>query len=103
MFFPELITGSILILSGFLVKIFPNLIAGYNSLSEAQKKRVDIDGLSSYMRKNLVVLGILVIAIGFVLYQIEFKEMYVLMITSAIIIIDVIYLTIQSGKFYNKR
>lgn len=102
MFFPELITGSILILCGFLVKKFPELIAGYNSLSEQQKKRVDIDGLSTLMKKNFIILGVFVITIGFILSRLGIKEMYILMITSGLIIIDLIYLVLQSGKFYNK-
>ena len=52
------ITGGILILCGLLVKRFPNLIAGYNTMS---KEEVDIDGLSSMMRNMLIGLGIFVI------------------------------------------
>lgn len=45
---------------GFLVKKYPNLIAGYNTMSEEQKKKVDIDGLSSLMRYSLISMGVLI-------------------------------------------
>jgi uncharacterized membrane protein len=102
MFFPELVIGAILIICGFLVKAFPDLIAGYNTLSKNYKKRVDIDGLSSFMKKNLILLGVLVVIIGLILNYLQVKETYVLMITSTIIVLYVIYLTISSGKFYRK-
>lgn len=55
------ITGGILILCGLLVKRFPNLIAGYNTMPKEEKAKVDIDGLSSMMRNMLIGLGIFVI------------------------------------------
>ena len=55
------ITGGILILCGLLVKRFPNLIAGYNTMSKEEKAKVDIYGLSSLMRNMLIGLGIFVI------------------------------------------
>jgi len=49
--------GVFIVLIGLLVKKFPDLIAGYNTMSSREKKTVDIDGLSSMMRTSLVVLG----------------------------------------------
>jgi hypothetical protein len=43
------ITGIIPIVIGFLVKAAPNLIADYNTMTKEQKKKVDIDGLSSLL------------------------------------------------------
>ena len=59
----NLIVGGFLILMGFLVKKFPDMIAGYNTMSEAQKKNVDIEGLSSMMRNALILMGLL-LAVG---------------------------------------
>lgn len=103
MFYPEIVTGTLILIAGFLVKRFPNLIAGYNSLSKEQKKRVDIDGLSTFMKHNLIILGLGIIVIGFVLNQMGLNQTYVLIITSAIMFLDIVYLTLQSGKFYKKR
>ncbi|NCC10941.1 MAG: DUF3784 domain-containing protein [Bacteroidia bacterium] len=47
-----------LILCGFLVKRFPMLIAGYNTMSPAKKKQVDIKGLSTFLCRCLVFMGV---------------------------------------------
>ncbi|AFL82764.1 hypothetical protein Belba_0093 [Belliella baltica DSM 15883] len=49
-------TGLFLIGLGFLVKAFPNLIAGYNTMSQKQKENVDIEGLATFMRNALLFL-----------------------------------------------
>lgn len=57
--FIHTLTGALLIVVGLLVKRFPMLIAGYNTLPAAKKKNVDIDGLASFMRRHLVIIGAL--------------------------------------------
>ncbi len=100
MFFPELITGAILIITGVLVKLFPDLIAGYNTLSEAQKKKVNIDGLSTMMKNYLIFLGILVVVFGIVSKQIGMKQQYSIIITSLIIVLVVFLMISKAQKFY---
>ncbi|MBE6181592.1 MAG: DUF3784 domain-containing protein [Rikenellaceae bacterium] len=65
----HLFIGSLLIILGLLVKRFPTLIAGYNTMPEEERRNVDIVGLSSFMRRHLVILGALwiLIAVGLVL------------------------------------
>lgn len=63
-----LITGLSLIGVGFLVKSSPNLIAGYNTLSEERKRKIDIDGLSTFMRNGLIAIGLSMIA-GYYLFN----------------------------------
>ncbi len=43
---------------GFLLKAFPNLIAGYNSMSKEQKEEINIKGLSSNMRNAFIIMGL---------------------------------------------
>lgn len=57
--FIHTLTGALLIVVGLLVKRFPMLIAGYNTLPAAKKKNVDIEGLASFMRRHLVIIGAL--------------------------------------------
>lgn len=52
-----LTTALILIGLGVLVKRFPILIAGYNTMSKEEKQHVDIRGLSSFMCYSLVGMG----------------------------------------------
>ena len=54
-----LLAGAFVIVCGLLVKRFPMLIAGYNTMPPAKKKNVDIGGLSSFMRRHLVIMGAL--------------------------------------------
>lgn len=52
-----LITTFILIGLGVLVKRFPILIAGYNTMSKEEKLNVDVKGLSAFMCYSLVGMG----------------------------------------------
>jgi tRNA 2-selenouridine synthase SelU len=45
-------TGLFLIIIGFAIVKYPTLIAGYNTMSEERKKKVDVDGLSSWIFHN---------------------------------------------------
>ncbi|MEL6135291.1 MAG: DUF3784 domain-containing protein, partial [Bacteroidota bacterium] len=62
-------------ISGLLVKRYPNLIAGYNSMSPERKQRVDIDGLSSWMRNGFVWIGALTIIGYYVLKYVGFDTL----------------------------
>lgn len=60
----QLLGGGLLVLLGILVRFFPNLIAGYNTMSAEQKKNVDIKGLSRFMCLSLAAIDIGWIALG---------------------------------------
>lgn len=49
----NILTDQFLISSGFLVRRFPNLIVGYNTMSDERKKNVDIHGLQ--VRNNDII------------------------------------------------
>lgn len=98
MLFVELITGIILIICGFLVKINPNLIAGYSSMSDDEKKKIDITKISLFMYKGLITTGVVIIFIGIFLGTFNLKDQYRIMITVMITTLSVIYITIYSTK-----
>lgn len=56
---PALLIGASLIICGFLVKKYPMLISGYNTMSDEEKKNVDIKGLSSFLKKGLICMGLI--------------------------------------------
>lgn len=58
------IVGVMMIGIGFFVKHRPNYIAGYNTMPEAQKENVDIDGLSTFMQRGLIIIGLTIIIGG---------------------------------------
>lgn len=53
----ELFVGLLFIIMGVLIYFFPNLIAGYNTMSKEDKKKVDIKGLSKFMRNSFIIFG----------------------------------------------
>lgn len=57
----ELFVGLFFIILGVLIYFFPNLIAGYNTMSKEAKKEVDIKGLSKLMRNSFIIFGIYII------------------------------------------
>ncbi len=54
--------------TGFLVKSSPNMIAGYNTMSKDKKRNIDIEGLSTYMRNSLIIIGLSII-VGYYLFK----------------------------------
>ena len=49
----------------FLIQINSNLIAGNKSMSDAKKKKIDIDKIKVFMYKGFIIAGIAIIIIGF--------------------------------------
>ncbi|WP_418978110.1 DUF3784 domain-containing protein [Alistipes putredinis] len=60
----QLLGGGSSVLLGILVRFFPNLIVGYNTMSAEQKKNVDLKGLSRFMCSSLAAIGIGWITLG---------------------------------------
>ena len=58
----NLIFGLCMIGVGFLVKAFPDIIAGYSTMSKAEKKNVDIKRASTFIRNGLIITGLIIIA-----------------------------------------
>lgn len=90
MIYSQLLVSTILILCGFLVKRFPNLIAGYNTLSKADKEKIDIKKLSSFLKYILVSLGILGLFLFFYLKTFDIKENTIIMVNATIIVVVII-------------
>lgn len=98
----NLIVGLFMIGIGFLVKSSPDLIAGYNTMSKDNKKNVDIEGLSTFMRNGLITIGLSII-IGYYLFKwIGFK-----MIASSMLfivtLVGVTILVIKAQKFDHNK
>ncbi len=78
--FITLLVGFFLIVLGFAVKAAPNLIAGYNTLSEDQKKKIDIKGLSIFMRNGLILIGLILIGAYYLFIWLGIREIADLLI-----------------------
>lgn len=94
----NIIVGLFMIGIGFLVKSSPNLIAGYNTMSEDKKKNVDIVGLSTFMRNSLIIIGLSIIAGYFLFKWIGFSviaDSMILIVT----LIGVLIMVINAQRF----
>jgi len=99
----NLFTGVFMIALGFLVKIFPNLIAGYNTMSAKDKANVDIEGLSTYMRKGLILIGVSII-VGYFFFKWIGLDTIAQAVMPIVTLIGAITIVIKVQKFnHNKR
>ncbi|WP_373523792.1 DUF3784 domain-containing protein [Aquiflexum sp.] len=51
---------------GILVKLFPNLIAGYSTLSQKEKENVKANGFPTFMMVGFFILGAVILAGHFI-------------------------------------
>jgi len=94
----SLIVGLFMIGIGFLVKSVPDLIAGYNTMSKEQKEKVDIEGLSTFLRNGLIAIGISIIA-GYYLFKWIGFTLIANSILLIVTLVGVIVLVIKAQKF----
>lgn len=100
--FIHIIIGGFLIGLGFLVKAYPMLIAGYNTMPEEQRKNVDVDGLSSMMRNHMTGMGLLLIIGTYVFSWLGWKS--ISGSWPVISILSVIpFMAIQAQKYDHNR
>ena len=95
------IVGFSLIVLGFLVKKFPNLIAGYNTMPAEEKAKVDVKGLTSHMRNSLIVIGFLMILITrlSILFELSISPFFIVVGT---ILPGTLYMVIGSQRYMKK-
>lgn len=98
MFFVNLGIGLFLILIGFLVKIHPNLLAGYNTMSESEKQAIDIDKVSTLARNGLILTGAVVVDSSVIMYFLKFPEEQQTLVVAGIILLGIIILSILANK-----
>ena len=98
MFLGFIFTGFILIVVGLLVKLNPNLLAGYNTMPEEKKKEIDIEKVSTIARNVLVLMGAAVIDASIIMYFFEVSKNIQVNIISLIIVLGVVILIIWSNR-----
>jgi len=97
----NIIAGAFLIVLGFLVKKYPDLIAGYNTMSAEQKEKVDIDGLSTMMRNSLIVIGVL-LAISEPALSLIGLNQHVTMALPIVVLSGTLFIVIRAQRFKGK-
>ena len=98
MLFVETLIGFIFIICGLLVKNFPNLIAGYNTMSAEEKKNIDIKKFSTFLHNGLIIIGALLIIASVIFYFIGITLLYRLLVDVIIIFFGLLYTLINAPK-----
>ena len=93
-----IVTGIFFIIIGYVIKAFPNTIAGYNTMSMERKAYVDIEGLSSFIKRGFILMGV-VMLIGCSLFQLAGQEKMATGFYSATIIFGVIYIMLSAQAY----
>ena len=97
---PVLIIAAVLFVLGMLVRKYPNLIAGYNTMTAEQKKNVDVKGLSNFMCRSLCVIAVLMIVSYFVMVARSVNEKAVSVVSTTLIpIIGSIYMVVKAQRY----
>ena len=100
MLYTQLFVSILLIFFGVIVKKYPHLIAGYGQLSNIEKEKIDINGLSNFLRFILIGLGVLTLIIYGVLNYFHVNENYILLCNATITVIGIVTAAIvASTKF----
>ena len=94
MIYGSFITGFILIITGLIVKNNPDLLAGYNTLSQEEKQKIDSDKLTRIARNYLVSTGISVLLIECILSIFTISKKTHLYVIFSVIIIGISLLII---------
>ena len=97
-----LLAGAFVIVCGLLVKRFPMLISGYNTLPKEKRKNVDIDGLSSFMRRHLVIIGGLLILFTTILELTGQQEAFSI-ILAVYLPVYVIWMVVRAQRYDHNK
>ena len=97
-----LLAGTFVIVCSLLVKRFPMLISGYNTLPKEKRKNVDIDGLSSFMRRHLVIIGGLLILFTTILELTGQQEAFSI-ILAVYLPVYVIWMVVRAQRYDHNK
>lgn len=82
----NIILGLFFIGLGFLVAKFPMLISGYNTLPKKEREKIDIRPHALFMRKTMVIMGLIIIAGALFFHLIGLKDwMFIVMLVTLIV------------------
>lgn len=93
------IFSAFFILLGLLVRRFPKLIAGYNTMTPEQQKKVDVKGLKVFTCRVFCIIGV-VVFVSYLLLRFFTDEASAINISSIVVpITGVIYLLANSQRY----
>ena len=81
-----------------MVKQHPNLLAGYNTMSDKKKKKIDIDRISIIARNIFVLIGAAAIDASIIMHFIEVSNKIQMNIISGIVVLGLVVLILWSNR-----
>ena len=94
----SIITAAMLVLIGLLVLKFPKLIAGYNTMTPEQQKKVDIKRLKTCMCRAFCVMGIAILLVSLLLQPFT-SDMIISLVSVLILVPGTIYMIIKAQRY----
>lgn len=73
--------AALFVLLGLLVRKYPKLIAGYNTMSPERQKLVDVKGLKAFMCRSFCIIGLLVLLVYYLLLWGGMAEMAAVLVS----------------------
>ena len=98
MYLTAILTAFFFFLIGYLVEAYPNTISGYNTMSSKRKEYVDIDGLSSSMKRWFIIMGAVILFGCTLLHWLGLVKM-ALGLYTAVIIFGTIYTLFRAQEY----
>lgn len=96
-----IIVGILLIVFGILIRIFKiyKLVSGYGNATEEEKKNIDIEGLSLFLRNYCFILAIIMFACAYCVHYSKAKTLVVLVV----LFVAVLAFMVFNIKKYDKN
>ena len=91
-------TGLLWVFIVLMVKKHPNLLAGYNTMSEEKKKKIDIEKVSTTACNILVLTGAATIDASAIMYFLKVTEMLQVKVIVATIVFGLVVLIICANR-----
>ena len=91
-------TAAMLVLIGLLVLKFPKLIAGYNTMTPEQQKKVDIKRLKTFMCRAFCIMGIAILLVSLLLQPFT-SDMIISLVSVLILVPGTIYMIIKAQRY----
>ena len=90
----------LLVVIGLLVKRFPILMAGYNTMTAEQKKNVDAKGAADYLCRAFCMIALMGIILFYGLQLIGMTEKVITILTSTVVpVIGILITLVKIQKF----
>lgn len=96
--------AALFVLLGLLVRKYPKLIAGYNTMSPERQKLVDVKGLKAFMCRSFCIIGLLVLLVYYLLLWGGMAEMAAVLVSIiAVSVVGSVVMVAGAQRYDHRR